>query len=105
MELNAEGRDVGVSDAFNCSVVNVEKRYFCVRRKRGVFYCIAVVLACDVDAACFGVFAGMVYAAVSVFEFACFTAAGQGQHLVSKAYAEDWDRLILRVIVGLDPTI
>ena len=91
MELNAEGRDVGVSDAFYSSVVYIEERHFCVRWKGSIFYCVAVVLACDVNAACFGVFAGMVSAAVAVFEFACFTAAGQGQHLVTETDSKDWD--------------
>lgn len=91
MELNAEGRDVGVSDSFNSSVVNVEERHFCVMWKGSVFYCVAVVLTCDVDAACFGVFTGVVATAVAVFEFACFTAASQGQHLMAETDSEDWD--------------
>ena len=91
MELNAEGRDVGVSDAFNSSVVNVEERHFCVRWKGSVFYCVAVVLACDVCSVCFGVLSGMVSAAVAVFKFAGFAAAGQGQHLMAETDSKDWD--------------
>lgn len=105
MELNAEGRNVCVGNAFYCSVVYVEKRHFCVRWKGSVFYCVAVVLACDVYSVCFGVFAGVVATAVAVFKFAGFAAAGQGQHLMAETDSKDWDRLILRVIVGLDPTI
>ena len=33
VELNAEGRNVGICDAFNSSVVYVEERHFCVRRQ------------------------------------------------------------------------
>lgn len=91
MELNAEGRDVCVGDAFNSSVVYVEKRHFCVRWKGSIFYCVAVVLACNVDTTGFCVFAGMVSAAVAVFKFAGFTAAGQGEHLVTKTDSKDWD--------------
>ena len=91
MELNAEGRNVCVGNAFYSSVVYIEERHFCVRWKGSIFYCVAVVLACDVYSVCFGVFAGMVSAAVSVFEFACFTAAGQGQHLMAETDSKDWD--------------
>ena len=91
MELNAEGRNVCVGNAFYCSVVYVEKRHFCVRWKGSVFYCVAVVLACDVYSVCFGVFAGVVATAVAVFKFAGFTAVGQGEHLVTKTDSKDWD--------------
>lgn len=91
MELNAEGRNVCVGDSFNGSVVYVEERHFCKGRERSVFYSVAVVLAGDIYAACLSVFARVVAAAVSVFEFACFCSACKGQHLVAETDSEDWD--------------
>ena len=67
VELDAEGGDVGVGDAFYGAVVHVEKAHFGVCWERSVFNGVAVVLACDVDTVGLGVFYGVVSAAVTVF--------------------------------------
>ena len=67
MELNAESRNVCVGDAFAGVVVYVGEALLCVWRERGGFYSVAVVLACDVNAAGFCVFTGVVADTVAVF--------------------------------------
>ena len=67
MELNTEGRDVCIGDAFAGVVVYVYKTEFCKRRQAVCFDSVAVVLAGDVDTAAFCVFARVVAAAVTVF--------------------------------------
>lgn len=91
MELDAEGWDVGIGDAFAGVVVYVGKALFCEGWKRTGFYGVAVVLAGYVDAAGFCVFARVVAAAVTVFKFTGFAATGEREHLVAKADSEDWD--------------
>ena len=78
MELNAEGRNVCVGDSLAGIVVYVDKAELGKGRQGIAFYCVAVVLACDVNATGFCVFAGVVATAVAVFKFAGFAAAGQG---------------------------
>ena len=48
VELNAEGRNVCVGDSLAGIVVYVDKAELGKRRQSIAFYCVAVVLACDV---------------------------------------------------------
>ncbi len=50
-----------------------------------------MVLRCDVAAACFGVCAGLVLAAMAVFELVSFCAGSQGHDLCAEANSAGWD--------------
>ena len=78
VELNAEGRNVCVGDSLAGIVVYVDKAELGKRRQGIAFYCVAVVLACDVYTAGLHILAGMISAAVTVLKLAGFAAAGQG---------------------------